>query len=71
MLPVILFGVLKQIGHALLGQPDRLILQAHFDFDLAVIGLIVKELPFAGSESVRGYQFFGHDCTTAKYVSSV
>ena len=65
MLSDILFGGLKQFSHKLLGQPDRLIRQAHIDLDLTVLGFIYEELAFAVSVSVSGYQIFGYDCTAS------
>ena len=70
MLSDVLFGCLKQICHKLLGQPDRLILEAHIDFDLAVFRFIDEELAHAEIGAVSGYQVFAHDCTASSMSCS-
>jgi hypothetical protein len=46
-----------------LGQPDRLILKAHVDFNLTVFRFLDEELAFAGVVANTGHQIFAHECT--------
>ena len=70
MLSNVLFGCLKQVGHELLGQPNRLILQSHVNFDPAVLGLIDEKLALTGLGAINGYQIFAHERTASSMSCS-
>jgi hypothetical protein len=48
-----------------LDEPDRLILEVHVDFNLAVFGFTDMELALSGIGPVKGYHVFAPERTAS------